>query len=170
MRLSTAAIVGTLLGLVLVLGSCGEEGTTAADGPGTTRNAGGNEGATAVPQPAGNACRRQLHGFIGSMVALRDDLARGLSYEDYLPRVQATRSVYTRIHAGKLTAPCLLASGGLSERAFNLYIDAANMWGDCLATVTCSTRSIESSLQGKWALASRQLAAAEKGLRAVSGG
>jgi hypothetical protein len=170
MRLSTAAIVGILLGLVLILGSCGEDGTTAADGPSTTQNASGNGGASSQAKPAGNVCRRQLRGFIGSMAALRDDLARGLSYEDYLPRVQATRSVYARIRAGKLTAPCLLASGGPSERAFNLYIDAANMWGDCLATVTCSTRSIEASLQRKWALASRHLAAAEAGLRAVSRG
>lgn len=168
MRLSTAAIVGILLGLTLILSSCGEDGTTAADGPSTTQSASGNVGATAEPKLAGNACRRQLRGFIASMAALRDDLARGLSYEDYLPRVQATRSVYARIRAGELTAPCLLASGGPSERAFNLYIDAANMWGDCLATVTCSTRSIEPSLQRKWALAARRLAAAEAGLRAVS--
>jgi hypothetical protein len=169
MRLSAAAIVGILLGLALILGSCGEEGTTAADGPASTQSADRNASATPEPKSA-NACQHQLRGFIGSMAALRDDLARGLSYEDYLPRVQATRSVYARIRAGKLTAPCLLASGGPSERAFNLYIDAANLWGDCLATVACSTRSIEASLQHKWALASRHLAAAEEGLRTVSRG
>jgi hypothetical protein len=80
--------------------------------------------------------------------------------------VQGTRRVYARIRAGKLTAPCLLASGGPSERAFNFYIDAANTWGHCLATVTCSTRSIEPKLQRKWALASHHLAMAEKGLHA----
>jgi hypothetical protein len=84
--------------------------------------------------------------------------------------VKGTRTVYARIRTGKLTAPCLLASGGPSERAFNLYIDAANAWGDCLATATCSTRSIEAKLQRKWARASHHLATAEKGLRAVSRG
>jgi hypothetical protein len=170
MRLSTAATVGILLGLALIFASCGEDGTTAADGPTNTQGTSGSGGATSQAKPVSNPCRRQLRGFIGSMAALRDDLARGLSYEEYLPRVQGTRSVYARIRAGRLTAPCLLASGGPSERAFNLYIDAANMWGDCLATVTCSTRSIESSLQRKWALAARQLSSAERGLRVVARG
>ncbi|HEU4736706.1 MAG TPA: hypothetical protein VFS48_06745 [Solirubrobacterales bacterium] len=99
------------------------------------------------------------------MSALRDELARGLSYEDYLREVQSVRSLYRDIEAGKLTVGCLLASGGPAERAFNLYIDAANTWGDCLATVSCSTRSIEPQLQRKWALAAHQLAVAQRGLR-----
>ena len=169
MRLSAAATVGILLSLALTFSSCGEDGTSAAGGPASTASTGGATSATSRAKPAGNPCRRQLRRFIGSMAALRDDLARGLSYEDYLPRVKATRSVYARIRPGKLTAPCLLASAGPSERAFNLYIDAANAWGDCLATATCSTRSIEPKLQRRWRLASHRLAGAERGLQALSG-
>ncbi|MDX6610046.1 MAG: hypothetical protein QOF85_1971 [Solirubrobacterales bacterium] len=174
MRLSAAATVGILLSLVLILSSCGEDGTTAAGGTASTANTSGDPStsgnAPSQTKPAGNPCRRQLRGFIDAMGRLRDDLARGLSYDDYLREVQSTRTVYARIRAGKLTAPCLVASGGPSERAFNLYIDAANAWGDCLATVTCSTRSVEPKLQHKWALASHQLAVAERGLRVVSRG
>jgi hypothetical protein len=174
MRLSPTATVGILLSLALTFSSCGQDGTTAAGDPrqtasttpeSTPRRSTGSQGAS-----VDNRCRRELRGLISSMGRLRDDLARGLSYEDYLPRVKKTGSVYARIRAGKLTAPCLLASGGPSEHAFNLYIDAANTWGDCLATVTCSTGSIESKLQRKWAEASHQLATAEEGLRAVSRG
>jgi hypothetical protein len=161
MRLSSAT-VGILLGLMVMLGGCGEDGSTAADrSAGTTRTS----SVPAPPKsPPAHTCDR-LRGFIGSMAALRDKLARGLSYDDYLGEVQSVRSLYSEIDTGKLTLGCLLASGGTGERAFNLYIDAANAWGDCLATVSCDTRSIEPRLQRKWALAAHQLAVAQRGLR-----
>jgi hypothetical protein len=162
MRLSSAAIVGILLGLALILSACGEDGTSAADKPASTVST------SSAPTPkkvrAARACH-QLRGFIGSMAALRDKLARGLSYDDYLREVQSVRSLYSEIEASKLTVGCLLTSGGPAERAFNLYIDAANTWGDCLATVSCNTRSIEPGLQRKWALAAHQLTVARQGLR-----
>ena len=161
MRLSLTVTVGILLGLALMLSACGEDGTTAADRPASTAS-------TAVPQPsdgvAPSSCR-QLRPFLGSMANLRDDLARGLSYGDYLHEVQGLRSVYARIDAGKLSAGCLLASGGPAERTLNLYIDATNTWGNCLATASCSTRSIEPKLQRKWGLAARQLTVAQQGIR-----
>jgi hypothetical protein len=162
MRLSSAATVGILLGLALILGACGEDGTTAADKPASTPKT------TSAPPPhvvtTRSSCR-QLRPLLGSMVKLRNDLARGLSYDDYLRKVQGVRTVYARIDADKLTAGCLLASGGPAERALNLYIDATNTWGDCLATVSCNTHSIEPKLQRKWALAAHQLRSAQQGLR-----
>jgi hypothetical protein len=162
MRLSSAATVGILLGLALMLSACGEDGTTAADKLASTA------GTTAAPPShaatVGSSCRR-LRPFVGSMAKLRDDLVRGLSYDDYLSEVQVVRSVYARIDADKLTAGCLLTAGGPAERALNLYIDATNSWGDCLATVSCSTRSVEPELQRKWALAAHQVTTAQRGLR-----
>jgi hypothetical protein len=162
MRLSSAATVGILLGLALMLSACGEDGTRAANEPTGTANT------MSTPPPraatARDSCRR-LRPFLGSMVRLRDDLARGLSYDDYLREVQGVRAVYARIDADKLTVGCLLAGGGPAERALNLYIDATNTWGNCLATVSCSTRSIESKLQRKWALAARRLTVAQQGMR-----
>jgi hypothetical protein len=82
-----------------------------------------------------------------------------------LAEVQGVRTLDRELEAGKLALGCLLASGGPGERAFNLYVDAANAWGDCLATASCNTRSIEPRLQREWALAARQLTVAREGLR-----
>jgi hypothetical protein len=161
MRLSSAATVGILLGLALMLSACGEDGTTAADKPASTART--TSAAPPRPVAARSSCRR-LRPLLGSMAKLRDDLARGLSYDDYLREVQQVRAAYARLDAEKLTAGCLLASGGPAERALNLYIDATNAWGDCLATVACDTHSVEPKLQRKWARAAHQLAAAQQGL------
>jgi hypothetical protein len=162
MRLSSAVTVSILLGLALILSACGEDGTTAAEKPASTTKPASAPPAHPTTVPA--SCH-QLRPFVGSMVSLRDDLARGLSYDDYLREVQRVRSVYARIDAYKLTAGCLLAAAGPAERALNLYIDATNTWGDCLATVSCTTHSIEPKLQRRWALAARRLTSAQEGLR-----
>jgi hypothetical protein len=163
MRLSSAATVSILLGLALMLSACGEDGTTAADETAKTTSSISTPRPSAAA-PAPSSCR-QLRPFVGSMAKLRDALARGLSYDDYLREVQGVRSIYARIEGDKLSAGCLLVSGGPAERTLNLYIDATNAWGDCLATVSCNTRSIEPKLQRKWALAARRLTIAQQGLR-----
>jgi hypothetical protein len=166
MRLSWAAAAGTLLALVLILPACGEERTSAAEGTGSSAKKPASDAGPPKAAPANDACSVQLHGFLASLNALRDKLARGLNYDDYLHEVRGARLEYDRIQAAKLPLGCLLASGGRAERAFNLYIDAANTWGDCLATVSCSTASIEPKLQRKWKLAAAELSAAQRGLRA----
>ncbi len=161
MRLSTATMVGILLGLALIVSSCGEDGTSATGETTSTARA----ASAPPPRPTVRRPCPRLRPFVGSMAKLRDDLARGLSYDEYLGEVQGVRSLYARIDAEKLSAGCLLAGGGPAERALNLYIDATNTWGDCLATVSCSTRTVEPKLQRKWALAARRLATAQRGLR-----
>jgi hypothetical protein len=161
-RLSSVATVGILLGLALMLSACGEDGRTAAGKPASTAKAAPVSPPRAVDTRS--PCRR-LRPLLGSMAKLRDDLARGLSYDDYLRKVQEVRAVYPRLDADELTAACLLASGGPAERALNLYVDATNAWGDCLSTVTCDAHSVEPKLQRKWARAAHQLAAAQQGLR-----
>jgi hypothetical protein len=161
MRLSSAT-VGLLLGLGLVFSSCGGQGGTTTGQARSATAAGGAKSSAAATisshgKATGDPCRRQLGGFLDTMAALRRKLARGLSYDDYLKEVQATRTVYAKIPTRKLRAGCVVAVGAPAERAFNLYIDATNAWGNCLATVSCDTRAIEPELQRKWVLASRQL-------------
>src|SRR4051812_49729058 len=84
-----------------------------------------------------------------------------------LPTRGAAGARGLRIDARRLSAGCLLASGGPAERALNLYIDVINTWGDCLATVSCKTRTVEPKLQRKWALAAHQVTIAWQGLRRV---
>jgi hypothetical protein len=174
MQLSWAAIVGALLGLALVLSACGDDRSAAAGEP-TSPPAAGTSAASAAPPakpaaPRGGACRSQLRGFLAAMSALRERLARGSSYDQYLAAVRRLRGAYDGIEAARLPIGCLLASGGPGERAFNFYVDAANVWGDCLATVSCDTASIEPELQRKWALASAQLSRAQRGLPRASRG
>lgn len=160
MRLSPAATVGILLGLVLILPGCGDEGSAAA-GSGTAQP---RRAEKSVAAPT-RTCRPQLHGLLDSMDGLRQRLAVGLSYADYLHAVRAARAAYDGVPVDRLELGCLVAVGTPAERALNRYADAANTWGDCLAHVSCDSESVEPKLQHKWALASDQLSLAQKGLR-----
>lgn len=160
MRLRAAAIACALLGLALSLSSCGGgSGTAAGASPRTSSTT------TARHAPPRGACDPRLGGFVGSLASLRRNLARGLSYTEYLPAVRQVRTAYRAIEPRELAASCLLLAGGPAERAFNLYIDAANAWGECLTTVGCSTASIELRLQREWARASDSLSKAQRALR-----
>jgi len=160
MRPSSAATVGILLSLALILPGCGDERTAAAD-----RTVSPPGAARAKAPATSSLCGSQLRDFLGSMDALRDRLAVGLNYEDYLREARALRDVYGRIPVERLTIGCLAAAGSPGERALNRYLDAANTWGDCLAATSCETDSLEATLQRKWALASDLLSAAQQGLR-----
>lgn len=159
MRFGQAATLGVLLSLALVLTACGDE-STSASGQATPAPSGAEPVARS---PADARCRGQLRPFLGSMDALREDLAVGLSYEGYLDELGEVRDAYDRIHADRIPVDCLLVAASPGERALNRYIDAANTWGDCLATAACETESIEPELQRRWALASDLLSAAQSG-------
>lgn len=160
MRLSPAATVVILLSLALALPACGDERAESADRTVSP------PGAARAQAPVTNSpCRSQLGDFLTSMDALRDRLAVGLNYEDYLREVRALEDVYGRIPVDHLAIGCLTAAGSPGERALNRYLDAANIWGDCLASASCETESLETTLQRKWALASDLLSSAQQGLR-----
>jgi hypothetical protein len=174
MRLRAAATLGLLLSAALILSSCGGERTSAAVRPT------GEATTAAYPRPqvkqiaattaSDDSCRAQLGSFVGLMASLRRNLARGRSYGEYLHEVQEVRRAYHRIRPNELSAACLLYSGGPAEGALNRYIDAANDWGNCLATSGCGTASVEPKLQRKWVLASKQLSLAQHGLRQAARG
>ncbi len=160
MRLGQAATLGVLLSLSLALTACGGESTS-----GPRQATAAPSGAGPVARSSANArCRGQLQPFLGSMDALREDLAVGLSYVGYLDELREAREAYGRIRADRLPVGCLLVAAGAGERALNRYIDAANVWGDCLATAACETEAIEPGLQRRWALASDLLTSAQSGL------
>jgi hypothetical protein len=97
------------------------------------------------------------------MDALRRKLAVGLTYEQYMAELRGVRGAYRAIPAERIRLGCLLTAGTPSERALNLYIEAGNAWGECLATVSCSPESVEPRLQRLWARAAGLLSAARSG-------
>jgi hypothetical protein len=160
MWLSPAATVGILLGLALIMPACGDKGSATADA-GTAHPRQAERSVSAATR----TCRSQLHGLLDSMDALREKLAVGLSYNDYLREVRAARAAYAGIPVDRLELGCLTTVGTPAERALNRYTEAANTWGDCLALVSCDSESVEPKLQHEWALASERLSSAQAGLR-----
>lgn len=169
MRPGPAAIAALLLALALILSACGDEQTTAAgtgksaarttEATTTNASAAGDRGSSS--HAVERQCRRSLGDFLDSMESLNNSLAVGLSYEDYLTAVNHVRSTYAPISADQLPLLCLARVASPAERALNTYIEAANSWGDCLATTSCDPESIEAKLQRKWAQASDLLAEAQ---------
>lgn len=99
------------------------------------------------------------------MESLNNSLAVGLSYDDYLSAVNHVRGTYAPIQADHLQLLCLTQVASPAERALNTYIDAANTWGNCLATASCDSESIEPQLQSKWVAASEQISEAQDSLQ-----
>ena len=160
MRLSQAATVSALASLALILSACGVESTPVAGKAEGRTDAGGAAARATAKAP----CRRRLRPFLASLDALREDLAVGLSYDGYMRELRDARDAHKRIRAERLQLGCLLAAGAPAERALNRYVDAANSWGRCLATVACEIASIEARLQSRWGRASVLLSAAQAGL------
>lgn len=148
-------------------------GTAASDGaPGTSASADGTAASDGAPGASASAsqttasggaradgCPAQLGRFVDSLESLRRRLVAGLTYGEYADAVRALRARYATIPIARLTPACLLATGTPSERAFNLYAEAANAWGECLSQPGCDAADVEAPLQAEWHLASRQLEA-----------
>lgn len=176
MRSGPIAATAALLSLALLLPGCGEEGAA--------RTGGGKEDTRTAPVPHSPAeggarasiprrslsakrCAAELGDLLDSIESLGNTLAVGLDYEQYLGSVNRVRASYAGIAAKRLGIVCLGRVASPAESAVNLYIDAANEWGDCLAA-SCETESIEPQLQREWERASAQLARARNGLRGLS--
>jgi hypothetical protein len=161
MRLSQAVIVGATLSLALALAGCGAQSTPGEDTVDAAPAAGAARGARVA---GGMTCRSQLRPLLAAMDTLRTDLAAGLSYDQYVSELRRVRGAHRRIRADRLQLGCLVAAGAPAERALDRYIEAANAWGECLATAACETASIEPRLQAEWARASELLSAAQAGV------
>jgi hypothetical protein len=117
----------------------------------------------AGPAAAGGGCQQQLGEFVGRMSDLRQALLAGLSYSEYVVRVQAIRDAYEAVPVKKLGASCLNGPASDAENALNQYLRAANAWGECAGTAGCAASEIEGKLQHRWRIASKSLDEAKKG-------
>jgi len=174
MRSGPIATVWILLGLVLTLSACGDEETTAAgEGASVPRRADTRSDRADPEIPPGahstsKQCVHLLGNFLDSVESLNNALAVGLSYADYLSAVDNARTTYASVPVDRLPIACLSRVGGPAEQTLNAYIDAANSWGDCLATTSCDIAQVEPELKRRWAQASRFLSLAESSIHSTT--
>jgi len=139
----------------------GGPGSPTKPGPSGATGASGTSGASAKSAGAA-ACQARLADFLARMADLRQSLLAGLSYDEYVVRVQAIRAAYDAIPVDKLGIACVTGAATHAEDAFNQYLRAANAWGECAATAGCAASEVEAKLQRRWHLAAKSLAAAER--------
>jgi hypothetical protein len=166
-RWLAAAGCAALTALALALPGCGggapatpeKAGAQAGSGTGTVSSGadkpasgGAGDGSTTALR-----CPATLHRFAAGLESLRQRLVAGLTYAEYVASVKRLRASYATIAVDRLSPACLLAAGTPAERAFDLYIEAANAWGECLSEPGCDAADVEAPLQAEWKLAARQL-------------
>jgi hypothetical protein len=147
------------LGVGLTLFGCGS-GTSSGGGEATVRAAPRKE--EAAPPAAAKACGAELTRFIRSLDGLRDQLAVGLTYDQYLENVEKLQRAYRGIPVAAEPVRCVVGAGIPAERALNQNIEAANAWGDCLAE-SCDLSSVEPEIKRRWARASVLITDAQEG-------
>jgi hypothetical protein len=111
---------------------------------------------------AGGGCQARLGDLVDRMDDLRQALSAGLDYSEYVLRVQAVRAAYEAVPIDRLGLACVAGAANHAEDAFNQYLRAANLWGECAGTAGCAASSIESRLQHRWKVASKSLEAAKR--------
>jgi hypothetical protein len=147
------------LAAALTLFACG--GGAASDRRDTTVRAAESAPAD-TPVVAARGCGRALTRLIRSLDALRDQLAVGLTYDQYLENVKQLQRAYRAIPVEGEPVRCVVGAGVPAERALNQHIEAANAWGDCLAE-SCELSAVEPEIKRRWARASVLVTDAQEG-------
>jgi hypothetical protein len=117
-------------------------------------------------------CRGLLGEFLAGLSQL-DQLvtASGLQFEAYSRQVGDIRATYEQIETSNVQTDCLTAVQLPAERALNRYVEAHNIWNNCVTNGgTCNDAEVMPKLQAKWAEATSQIDAAETGLAALPDG
>jgi hypothetical protein len=171
MRSGPIAPTAVLLSLALILPGCGDKATGGGKGDTSAPAAkpspakGGVSASKPTRSAAAKRCGAELGDFLDSIESLGNTLAVGLDYEQYLNSVNRVRASYSSVAVDRLEIVCLSRVASPAEQGLNLYIDAANLWGNCLANTSCDPSSIEARLQREWEESSELLSRARNALR-----
>jgi hypothetical protein len=165
------ALIGCLVAAALAVSASGCGGQAPA-APKETARAQAGTTANQVARPprrraGGGTCEAQVGGFLKAMDTLRNRLAVGLTYEQYVDEVRGIKADYAQIPVDRLGIDCLLQAGTPAEKGFDVYIAASRYWAECAAQAGCRSASIETRLQQEWKVASGLLSKAQDGLKRV---
>ena len=153
---------------VVVLAGCGGSlapgATSATATPSSTATAIPTPQPTARPTPVRPVCPKSIVRFVNALQELDSRLDVGLTFAAYGDKVGDASVAYDRIPFKKLDLECTLRVGVPAERALNLYIEANNIWNDCIGNIYCSNDSITPKLQRKWAQATTKIRQARRAL------
>jgi hypothetical protein len=171
-RITLASCAAGLTALALALSGCdGDTPANARDTPVSSAEQAAakqprEQQARPEPRPTKEEkrCRQQVGALLDTMSSLRERLASGLSYEEYVGEIGVVRAVYDEVPVQRLALACLSAAGTPGELAFGRYIDAGNAWGECIEAEGCDAAAIEPVLQKRWRRASLLLDEARSGL------
>lgn len=123
--------------------------------------------ANATPKPpdaVSSECAAALAGLTDALIEIDSRLNVGLTYANYSDRVATARVAYDKIKPTTLEADCLTGVASPEEDILNEYIDAYNVWNECIAKTGCTNDSIMTELQGHWTKATGLLTAVKKRL------
>jgi hypothetical protein len=123
-----------------------------------------------VTEVIDEACADQLGPLLTELSALDSRLSVGLNFERYSNLVSDIQVVYDQIPFEELGPECVNRVGIPTERAFNDYVKAYNIWNNCISDIDCDNDSITPRLQRQWSNATTRLGRAEQNLADLSGG
>jgi hypothetical protein len=156
--------ISALLAMALLIGACARGSTPPADKPDQTSPVASKQ-TDEPPQVVAADCQSLLGDFLTALTELDSKVAAGLPFENYGQQVGDIRVTYERIETSSVGSDCLMAVQLPAERAFNRYVEAYNIWNNCVGNGTeCTEAEVMSKLEAKWAEATSQIDAAEAAL------
>jgi hypothetical protein len=162
-----------LLAVALLLLACAR-GEGASQQPGTKpdRSSPVASKQTEEPPPiVATDCHSLLGDFLAALTQLDSRVSAGLQFEDYGQQVAGIRVTFERIETSSVESDCLTTVQLPAERALNRYVEAYNIWNNCVGNgASCAKAEVMPKLEAKWAEATSQIDVAETGLKALPGG
>jgi hypothetical protein len=126
---------------------------------------------TEEPPVVSHDCQSLLGDFLDALTELDSLVTSGLAFEAYSQRVGDIRVTYERIETSSVGSDCLTSVQLPAERALNRYVEAYNIWNNCVGNgPSCTEADVMTKLEAKWAEATSHIDAAETGLATLPSG